>query len=110
MLSQNTDAYTANNTAETGATSINYKMRGKPCKQEKIDRHVNRSPEAQGLISTTIIRDEVADIDVLKEGYLELKEDNKRLHEQITALIAASKRVAENKRILDDTEPPLASA
>jgi hypothetical protein len=50
---------------------------------------------------------EVADIDVLKEGYLELKEDNKHLQEQIAALIATSKRAAENKRILDDTEPPL---
>jgi hypothetical protein len=38
------------------------------------------------------LRVEVADIDVLKEGYLELKEDNKRLQEQIAALIAASKR------------------
>jgi site-specific recombinase XerC len=56
------------------------------------------------------LRVEVADIDVLKEGYLELREDNKRLQEQIAALIAASKRAAENKRILDDTEPPLASA
>jgi site-specific recombinase XerC len=56
------------------------------------------------------LRVEVADIDVLKEGYLELKEDNKRLQEQIAALIEASKRAAENKRILDDTEPPLASA
>jgi hypothetical protein len=55
------------------------------------------------------LRVEVADIDVLKEGYLELKEDEqKRLQEQIAALIAASKRTAENKRILDDTEPPLA--
>jgi hypothetical protein len=43
------------------------------------------------------LRVEVADIDVLKEGYLELKEDNKRLQEQIAALIAASKRAAENK-------------
>ena len=56
------------------------------------------------------LRIEVADIDVLKEGYLELKEDNKRLQEQIAALIEASKRAAENKRILDDTEPPLVSA
>jgi hypothetical protein len=56
------------------------------------------------------LRVEVADIDVLKEGYLELRENNKRLQEQIAALIAASKRAAENKRILDDTEPPLASA
>jgi hypothetical protein len=38
------------------------------------------------------LRVEVADIDVLKEGYLELKEDNKRLQEQIAALIEASKR------------------
>jgi site-specific recombinase XerD len=56
------------------------------------------------------LRVEVADIDVLKEGYLELKEDNRHLQEQIAALIEASKRAAENKRILDDTEPPLASA
>jgi len=56
------------------------------------------------------LRVEVADIDVLKESYLELKEDNKRLQEQIAALIEASKRAAENKRILDDTEPSLASA
>ena len=56
------------------------------------------------------LRVEVADIDVLKEGYLELKEDNKRLQEQIAALIEASKRAAENKRILDDTEPLLVSA
>jgi hypothetical protein len=52
---------------------------------------------------------QVADIDVSKEGYLELKEDKqKRLQEQIAALITSSKRAAENKRILDDTEPPLA--
>lgn len=49
------------------------------------------------------LRVEVADIDVLKEGYLELKEDNKRLQEQIAALIAASKRAAENQRIVDDS-------
>jgi hypothetical protein len=40
---------------------------------------------------------------VLKEGYLELKEDNKRLQEQIAALIAASKRAVENQRIVDDS-------
>lgn len=49
------------------------------------------------------LRVEVADIDVLKEGYLELKEDNKRLQEQIAALIAASKRAVENQRIVDDS-------
>jgi hypothetical protein len=49
------------------------------------------------------LRVEVADIDVLKEGYLELKEDNKRLQEQIAALIEASKRAAENQCILDDS-------
>jgi hypothetical protein len=48
------------------------------------------------------LRVEVADIDVLKEGYLEFKEDNKRLQEQIAALIAASKRAA-NQRIVDDS-------
>jgi site-specific recombinase XerC len=48
------------------------------------------------------LRVEIADIDVLKEGYLELKEDNKRLQEQIAALIAASKRAAENKQILEE--------
>jgi hypothetical protein len=50
------------------------------------------------------LRVEVADIDMLKEGYLELKEDNKRLQEQIAALIAASKRAAENKQILEEQE------
>ena len=49
------------------------------------------------------LRVEVADIDVLKEGYLKLKEDNKRLQEQIAALIAASKRAVENQRIVDDS-------
>jgi hypothetical protein len=53
---------------------------------------------------------QVADIDVSSEGYLELKEDNKLLQEQIAALITASKRAAENMRILDDTESPLPSA
>jgi hypothetical protein len=56
------------------------------------------------------LRVEIADIDVLKDGYLELKENSKRLQQQIAALIEASKRTAENKQILDDTEPPLASA
>jgi hypothetical protein len=43
---------------------------------------------------------------VLKEGYLELKEDNRRLQEQIAALVKASKRAAENNEILNKTEPP----
>jgi hypothetical protein len=47
---------------------------------------------------------------VLKEGYLKLKEDNKRLQEQIAALIAASKRAAENKEILEEEEQETTTA
>jgi site-specific recombinase XerC len=87
----------------------------KPTETELLSEFVKAIPalslsqESELRQQVDRLRVEVADIDVLKEGYLELKEDNKRLQEQIAALIAASKRAAENKRILDDTEPPLAS-
>jgi hypothetical protein len=55
---------------------------------------------------------QVADIDASKEGYLKLKEDNKSVckNKFCSTDFAASKRAAENMRILDNTEPSLASA
>jgi hypothetical protein len=73
-----------------------------------LNRTILFDSSAPSVCILNSVRAETTDIDVLKEGYLELKEDNKRLQEQIAALIEASKRAAENKRILDDTEPPLA--
>jgi hypothetical protein len=67
------------------------------------------SQEAELRQQVDRLRVEAADIGVLKEGYLELKEDNKRLREELKAVIAASRRAAENKEIVDDTEPPAVS-
>jgi hypothetical protein len=81
----------------------------KPTETELLSEFVKAIPalslsqESELRQQVDRLRVEVADIDVLKEGYLELKEDNKRLQEQIAALIAASKRAAENQRILDDS-------
>jgi hypothetical protein len=80
----------------------------KPTETELLSEFVKAIPalslsqESELRQQVDRLRVEVADIDVLKEGYLELKEDNKRLQEQIAALIAASKRAA-NQRIVDDS-------
>ena len=84
----------------------------RPTEQELLAEFVKAVPalslsqEAELREQVDRLRVEAADIDVLKEGYLELKEANKRQEAQIAELIAASKRAAENKQIVDDTEPP----